>query len=254
MNFLPHLLYTLWHRSPHWYMLPGGIFCLIFSDISTGYGIPFLMDRGYHTYLTIATSYAVLLATYLVTRHVSYWDLNQGIDVLNWCWYWPKYPEPTQALTKLFQQALVSDEISPTYVNLISIVSSCRRRSRSGAVIGPNLSKPQPNIFNRRRGSQYLCQVTSTLLVWRQWYSLLYPTEVAVPQIVSNCRHDLMNYFQLKTELSNPAPWTLRTRQKYWLLVVLQHACWRISSFTWSIDCFSSFCGNAAWETHLMLK
>ena len=53
------------------------------SEISSGYGISFLMDIGYHTYLPIYTSYFVLLSTYLVKKHVPSQDLNRGINALN---------------------------------------------------------------------------------------------------------------------------------------------------------------------------
>ena len=88
----------------------GGYLLSYLYKISAGYGTPFLMDRVYHTYLPIAKSYAVLLATYVVTRHVPSWDLDRGINVLNWCWYQPKYPEPTRAPAKLLQQTSISGQ------------------------------------------------------------------------------------------------------------------------------------------------
>ena len=50
-------IFRLWHPEPH--------------------------EQGKNNYLPIATSYAVLLSTYVVTRDVPSHDLNCGIDVLN---------------------------------------------------------------------------------------------------------------------------------------------------------------------------
>ena len=76
---------------------------------------------------------------------------------------------------------LHSGKIYLTGIDPGSIVSSCRRRSRSGAMIGPNRSEPRPNIFNRRRVSDNLHQVAITLLARRQGYTQIYPTDVAGP-------------------------------------------------------------------------
>ena len=118
-----------------------------------------------------------------------------------------KYLEPTPAPTKLPQQISASGQIFPTVVDPGSILSSHWRRSRSGAVIGSNRSKIQPNISNRRRGSNNLHRVASTLLARCRDYSQISPTDTAVPLIVSNRRRDLMNYSQPTQGISNPAPW-----------------------------------------------
>ena len=93
-----------------------------------------------------------------------------------------KYPEPTPAPTKLPQHMSVLGKISSTGVDPGLIVPSRRLIFCSSAVIGPTLSDPQPNIFNRRRGSKDLHQVASTSLAKHQDYSRLSPTDTAVPQ------------------------------------------------------------------------
>ena len=192
--------------------------------------------------------------TYVVTRNFPSHELNWGIDFLNWLQSRPKHPEPTWALTKLLQQMLVSGQISPTDVDLRSIVSLCRQSSLSIAVVGPNKSNPEPNIFNRRRGSHNIRQVTSALLLRIRGYSRLSPTDVAVPRFFSNRWRDSMNYFQSRPGLSKPALWSLWSRLKYWLPVFLRHTRWRLSPFLWLIDSLSTFCGFVACVSLLMLK
>ena len=131
--------------------------------------------------------------------------------------------------------------MSPTGVDTGSIVSSRRRSSRFGAVIGPNLSEPRPNIFNRSQGSDNLFQVASTLVARRWGYAQLYqqtsrshklsPTAAATQWIIVNSTPGL----------SNLAPWTLQSRLKYWLLMVIWHARRRLSPSLWSVDWFLSF-------------
>ena len=74
--------------------------------------------------------------------------------------------------------------MSPTDVGPVPIVSSRRRRSsRSGTVVSLNQCDPQPNIFNRRRGSYGIRQVTSTYPARLRGSTQILPTYVAVPQI-----------------------------------------------------------------------
>ena len=87
-----------------------------------------------------------------------------------------------------------------------SIISSCRRSSCTGAVLGTSQSEPQPNISNRLQGSNNINQVASTSLARCKYYDQLSPIDIAVPRIVSNLRRDLMNYFQPMPGLSNPEP------------------------------------------------
>ena len=79
-----------------------------------------------------------------------------------------KYPELTQATTKLPQQTVDLSQISSICIGPGSIISFRRSSSRYGAVIGPNRSDPQPNISNRRQGSNDLHQVASTFLARHQ--------------------------------------------------------------------------------------
>ena len=46
----------------------------------------------------------------------------------------------------------------------------------------------------------------STSVVIRKGPSRLFPTDTAVPRIVTNRRHESLQYFQLMTGLSNPSP------------------------------------------------
>ena len=117
-----------------------------------------------------------------------------------------KYPEPTQAPTKLPQQMSASIQISSTGIGPGSVISSCRRSSRSGAVIGPNPSDPRSNISNRRQGTNNLHQVAIISLSRRQDYDQLSPTDTSVAWIVSNRRLNSMKYCQPTPGLSNPAP------------------------------------------------
>ena len=132
-----------------------------------------------------------------------------------------KYPEPTQATTKLPHQALTLIQMSSTGFSPRSIISSRCCSSRSGVVIVPNRSRLRPNISNRCWGSNNLHQVAITLLT-RLWdYSQLSPTDTSVAQIVSNCRCDLMKYRLTMPGLLKPAPWLPQSRLKYWLALVL---------------------------------
>ena len=73
------------------------------------------MYRGYHTNLTIIRPYAVLLATYIVTRLYPSRDLDWGTDFLNWRRYLPNIlkrhrPQPDfsnicRSRAEYFQQA-----------------------------------------------------------------------------------------------------------------------------------------------------
>ena len=141
-----------------------------------------------------------------------------------------KYPEPTPAPTKLPQQTSASGQISSTGIRPGPIISSRRRRSRSGAVIGPTRSDPRPNISNRRQGSNDLGQVANTSLARRRDYSRLCPADTAVPRIVSNRHRDSMNYRQPTPGISNPAPRPPRSRLKHSLSVVLRRARRRLFS------------------------
>ena len=164
-----------------------------------------------------------------------------------------KYTEPTQALTKILQQMSALVQISPTGVDPGSIVPSCRRSSRSGSVISTNRSEPQPNISNRCWGSDNLRQAASTSLNRRQGYAQLFPTYASVPQILSNCRHNSMNYCQPTPGLSNLEPWPPQRRLKYLLAVVLRHVCRRLSPLLWLIDWFSSFYSRVTCSLLLIL-
>ena len=115
-----------------------------------------------------------------------------------------KYPEQTPAPTKLPQQMSALGQISSTGVGTRSIISFCRCSSCSRAMIGSTQSEPRPNISNRRLGSNNLHQVESTSLARLQDYGQLSPTYTAVPQIVTNQRHNLMNYRQPTLEFLNP--------------------------------------------------
>ena len=135
------------------------------------------------------------------------------------------------------------NQISPTDVGLGPIISFRCRSSCYGAVVCFNRRDPWPNIFNRRRGSHSLCQVTSTSLVRRLGFSRLFLNDVEVQRIFPNRHCNSLKYFQRTPGLSKLAPWPLRGCLKYWLLVVLRHARRKLPSFLWSKYCFSSFCG-----------
>ena len=74
-------------------------------------------------------------------------------------------------------------------------------------MIDSNQSDPRPNIFNKRQVSDNICQVLSTSLTRRWGYAQFSPMNAAVPQILSNCRCNLMNYFLLTPGLWNLVPW-----------------------------------------------
>ena len=76
-------------------------------EISVGYGIPFLKERGYCTYL--ATSMSLRRLTGFLNGPPGMSSPRTpigGIDVLNRRQSWPKYPKTTWTLTKYLQQTL----------------------------------------------------------------------------------------------------------------------------------------------------
>ena len=243
-----------WNRSPSPYLLLGGIYlvlplraiCRLWNTLTHGQEIPYLFT--YTTSLRRPTGH---LCSHKV---VSLPGLQSGHRRPKLMSIPTKYPEATHDLTKLIQQMSVSGQIFPTCIDPKSFVFSRLRSSCSGAVICPNQSYPQQNIFNRRQGSDDICQVASTLLVRRRGYARLYPIYVVVPIIVCNRRRDLMNYCQPMPGLSKPAPWPLRIRLKYLLPVVLRHTRWRLSPSLWSIDQFSSFYARVNCAPLLTLK
>ena len=221
--------------------------CRLWNSLPQVKGIPYISTYSY-------ILYAVLLAPHIATRHVNSQDLDWDIDVLNRRQSWTKYPEPTRAPTKLFQQISVSVQISPTEVGPGPIFSYCRRSSCSGAVVNLNQYKPLPNTFSRRQGYHGLCQVMITSLIIRGGSSWIPPTDVAVPWIVHTRRRDSQKYCQPTPEILNPEPWTLQSRLKYCLPVVLQQDRPRLSLFIWSKEYLSSFCGCVACSPLLTLN
>ena len=153
-----------WHRIPSPYLLPGNIslvlllraICRLWHPLTHGQGIPYIFN--YNTALRHPTDHLHGHKVVAVPGPPSRDQRPQVMLILT------KYPEPTQAPTKLPQQTSELVQMSPTGVDTSSIVSSPRRSSRSGAVIGPNRSESQPNIFNRRWSFDNLCQVASTLI------------------------------------------------------------------------------------------
>ena len=121
-------MYMQWHRSPSWYLLPGGISVLLLEPYEA-YGIPLLKERRYYTYLSTATSLRHLTGSLRIHKAYPHQESNQGY----------RHPLLMSILTEISQNDMDPDQISPTDVDPRPIISS---RHRISPLWRRNQSKP----------------------------------------------------------------------------------------------------------------
>ena len=144
-----------------------------------------------------------------------------------WYSYWG-YQRPWLALiwTQIYQPDMDPDQIYETDVSPIPIIrfyrrsSLFRRRNQSQPTWSPTKYMQQTSgIHWSPSGVNNLCCQMPRLLP-------TFPTDSADAQIISNQRRGSLKYFQPTLGISNPSPYLLWGRLKYWLPPFHQHAIW----------------------------
>ena len=219
MKFLPHLDVDSMVFCPILRAI-----CRLWHPLPQGDGISYLYIYRYIVYAILPSPY-MAIDNILPVNHIG------GINVLNWRLSSPKYIKLKWTLTKYLQHTSVPGQQSlPTGSGL-----------RPSVTNNINQHDTQPNICNRRWVSHDLFRVLSTFVVILQGSSRLFPIYAVVQQIFSNRSRKYLKYNQPTLRLLNLAPWLFRDRIKYWLLMVIRHACRKLFSVVSSENCLPVF-------------